>query len=228
MRSLLTIIVVLLLNISFGQKVRIVKTNSDFKKVRICEKFDYLHDSWQSDSVQWVCDLSVKFDTLLPETLKAAFVEFAKRANQLGANSFRVDNSDIYVVGDQKFINLKCYWLRQEYRDKNLDKFNSTNIYLFGFLAHHVKIQGYEVEFNGEEYMIQELTYHLFECSEGEDIEIRIGGGRRGDSVELEVELDMHPRYFYFSMTTGSFQNAWISYHQEAFAEYLLRILDEA
>lgn len=215
-------------NYGIAQKVRAIETNPDFKKVRICEKFDYLHDDWQEDSIQWVCDLRVSLDTLMPGTIRKIFGQFWKRANQLGANSFRLNNSDIYVHGRDKFIELKCYWLRQEYRNQNLKKFRSTDVYLFGFLAHHVQIQGYEVTFNEEDFLIQELTYHRFGCEEGETVQISIGGKSRGDLIELKIKNDQTPRYYYFSEAKGSFQNAWISTHEQEFARFLVQILDQA
>ena len=212
---------------AFGQKVRIDNLNKGFEKVRTVSKFDCLHEAWSADSVEWVADMSIRFGHITPVTIKEIFKAFWEKANRLGANSFRVKESDIYNEEGEKFITLEAYWLRMERRNNNVEMFHSSSVYLFGFLGHHQRLKGYEVYFNDEKLLMHELSYKKFEFTPGEEIELRIGSKSRGETVKATIKANSFPLYYYFAKTTGGFQNAHIFEYEVAFAEFLLEILDQ-
>ena len=212
---------------SYAQKIRIRASNKDFDQVRIVSKFDCVNDDMDTSKYIWVADLSVEFDTVLPGTLEGIYREFWTRANHVGANAFKVKDSDLYTVGEKRFITLSVYWLRMEYRDENMTLFNSPDVYYFGLLGHHVDLDGYDVSFNGQDLLLRELTYHHFSAEDNEKVEVSIGGRSRGDITTFIAEAKTLPRYFYFKQATGSFKNAWVYEYDWNMGEFLVSILEK-
>jgi len=213
---------------SVAQKYRITRSNPAFEKVRHDTNFDCIHPEFDSALYQWVADFHVYFDTIMPGTIETAFKGVWERANRLGANSFTVHRSDLYTVGETRYFDVSVYWLRMENRDSNTHLFYSGNVYMFGFLGHHVLLDGYEVYRGEEEMLIEELSYHQFDVEHDDKMEIRIGNRNRGEIFRAHADHNSLPDYLYFQQTTGTFQNSWIANHNWYFAEFLIRVLKKA
>jgi hypothetical protein len=212
----------------YAQKYRVLRTNTAFEKVRHDTNFDCLHENFDTTLCQWVADYHVQFDTILPGTIEAAFKGVWERANRLGANSFIVRSSDLYTEGEPRYFDISVYWLRMENRDSNKHMFYSGDVYMFGFLGHHIMIDGYEVYRGEEEMLIQELSYHQFDMAHDDKVIIRIGNRSRGETFQVHADHNTLPEYLYFQQSIGAFQNAWIAQHEWNFAEFLIRVLKKA
>jgi len=214
-------------NFALGQKYRIAKTNPAFQKVRADENFDCIHENFDTSMYQWVADYVVTFDTVQPGTIETTFKEVWERANRLGANAYKLTGSDLYCIGEPRHYELSVYWLRMEDRDSNLHLFNSGDVYLFGFLGHHVELDGYEVVSGEEEILVEELTCYHFDMEHDQKVDIRIGSKNRGEIHNVRANANTLPEYLYFQHTTGGGQNAFISTYPWNFAEFLIRALQK-
>lgn len=211
---------------AFGQKYRIMASNKQFEAYRAVTKFDCIHDDFEVEKLTWVADYSVMFDTIKPGTIEEIYRTLWTRANRIGANSFKIDNSDIYALGDDKFIDVKLYFLPMERRNENMHLFRSDKVYLFGFLGHHVQLSGYEIEYNELELLITELSYRFYHL--GTDKAVIRFGKRKGHELHLKGHEDHRmPHYIYFKQTVGEKQNKWIDEYEWQFGEFLIQILDK-
>lgn len=201
--------------------------NLDYEKYRNSTFFDYLHDSTQKGLYTWVADLTISIDTILPGNIETIFSMFKERSNKMGANAFRVNESDIYSAQSEKFISISIFWLKMEGRNQNLQLFKNPIIYLFGFLGYHQKIPGYELKINDAEFIMQELRYRTYNSKIGETTYLQQGSKIRGDSRSITFENNQYPKYFYFSRITSSYKNCFIGEYDLNFGEFLLKILNK-
>ncbi|MEO9533273.1 MAG: hypothetical protein ABJG68_10065 [Crocinitomicaceae bacterium] len=215
-------------NLLVAQKVRVEKVSQEFERFRNTTDFDYVHDDFDSSKIQWVADLTVKFDTVIPGMLGECFLELKEKSNRFGANAFKVNNNDIFIYGNEKYISISCFFIRQENRAENMALFNENSIYLFGFLAYHTEIEGYEVTLNEEEMIIGELSFRKYEYEDKEDVNLLLGSKSRGAYESVKIEEGMKPKFYYFNMVKGSFKNAWIAEYDLFYGIYLSKILMKA
>lgn len=208
-----------------AQKVKITSMSRDYFRHTNVEGFSYLHEDLTEDAYQWIATARIEFDTIRPETLKRIYNKANAKGNKIGANAFRVLDSDVYAFGQNKFIELDIFHLRQENRKENLRLFQGRKVYLFGFLGHHRKIGGYKISVNGEKMLLQELRYKFFEPMAGRELKICLGKGFKKDEIRLIVEKQMLPRYYKFDVYRGVFSRGQISEHEWSFGEFLARIL---
>jgi hypothetical protein len=208
-----------------AQKVKVMKMNRDYFRHSNVEGFHCLHDDMNAEAYEWIGDIRINFDTIKPSTLKKMFNKLGAKANRLSANAFRVINSDVYTFTDEKYIDLGIYYLKWEDRDENLKHFQNAKVYLFGFLGHHRRIDGYTVAVNGEKMILEELRYKLYEPEVDEVMKIKLGKGFKSDQVKVKIEKDMLPRYYTFNVYKGIFSQGVISEHEWSFGELLVRIL---
>lgn len=225
MRLFLLFFMLLSINLS-AQKVKVTKMNKDYFRHTDVEGFYYLHDNARTEMYQWIGDVRIELDTIKPQTIKTIYQKINAKGNKLGANAFRVIDSDIYSYGNKKFISLGIYHLRWEHRDENLSLFRGQNIYLFGFLGHHKKIEGYRVAVDGEKLLLEELRYKYIQPEVGHDLKVKLGNGLKKDEVKVEIEQQMLPRYYKFEVFKGVFSRGVISEHEWSFGELLVRVLD--
>lgn len=225
MRRALLIFVIAFVSISFGQKIKIKEMNRDYLRRPNVVGFHYLHESMQEDSYQWIASVNLEFDTLYPTTLYDMYTKLQKKSNKLGANAFRVFESDVYSEGEGKYVKLGIYYLYKENRNENLNAFQGNQVYLFGFLGHHRNIDGYRVEINGERVLLEELRYKLLSPQIGDVIRIRLGKGIKAHEIEVKCEKDMLPKHFKFNIYKGAFSRCQISEHEWDFGQFLVRIL---
>ncbi len=225
MKHLLIFITLLVSLSGFGQKVKITEMNQDYTKFANVAGLYYLHDQTNPENYDWIADAVIEFDTILPNTLKEIFAKIEEKGNKIGANAFRISDSDIYVPGPAKYIRLSVYYLRKEKYNENLILFERPVIYLFGFLSHHQHIDGYKIAVNKQKLILEELRYKVLEPEVGTEVKVKLDTGVKSDEVKTSVEKNALPRYYKFDLFKGIVSGGVISEHEWSFAEMLIRIL---
>lgn len=210
---------------SFSQKVRVTGYNKDFEKLRDSQHFDYVHQDFDGTKLIWVANIKVSFDTVIPGMIGESYFELKDRANQFGANAYKILASDIYKIGQDKFIEIGVYWIRMEDRNENLLLHHSHSIYVFGFLGFHQDIPGYDVKVQETEFVMQSLTYKVSTFPVKTKVTVQLGTNSRGSKVECYIEERMFPKFYYFNMVKGSFKNAWIDEYSLSYGVFLSKIL---
>lgn len=225
MKRYLLINILFLCLSGYGQKVKITEMNRGYFKYPSVEGFFYLHHQALPETYDWVADAVIELDTILPNTLKETYDKMEEKGNKLGANAFRISDSDIYAYGSNKYIRLSFYYLRKENRDANKALFERPVVYLFGFLGYHQDIQGYNIAVNREKMILEELRYKIIEPGVGNVVHVKLGKGFKANEVKTTVEAATLPRYYTFSMYRGFFSAGVISEHEWSFGEMLIQIL---
>ncbi|MEX1001363.1 MAG: hypothetical protein WDZ35_04545 [Crocinitomicaceae bacterium] len=210
---------------SRGQSIRVLDLNRDYEKYRKTSDFDIIHPEFDSAKQTWVADIQVYFDSVTKGMIGESYKVLKDKANRYGANAFTVKESDIYSLGDEKYINFSIYWIRMEDRDENLKLLHDNSLYLFGFLGYHQEIEGYEVAVNDEEFIMKSLSYRVYEFEEDEKVRIQLGSSLRGTTQEIRVQRKSFPRFYNFHLLRGSFKNAWIGEYDKNFGLFLTHIL---
>jgi hypothetical protein len=227
MKSLL-LLFFMLLNVNLiAQKVKINEMSKDYFRHTNVEGFFYLHEKANPDNYEWIGDVRIELDTIKPGTIKTIYNKLNVRGNKLGANAFRVIDSDIYSYGNEKFISLGIYHLRWEDRDENLKLFQGRNIYLFGFLGHHKKIDAYKLLVGGQKVLMKELRYKFIKPKVGSVLKVSLNRAFKKHEVKVNIALQMMPRYYKFNVYQGMFSRSVISEHEWSFGELLIRVLDK-
>ncbi len=225
-RSLFILLAIVLPSAVFSQKVKISEISQDYYHHQDVEGFYYLHEDLENDEAfYWVADLRVDFDTIYPHTINQIYRRFLVKANKLGANSFRVEGSDIYANGGDKYVKVKTYFLRQERRAANKELFYDNVVRLYGFLGHHQSIEGYDVSINDKKMLLTELRYKEIKLTIGDHLKIKILGGLRGEIVEFDVTPNLVKKYYYFELFKGMMSKGKISEYSWGFGELLAHIL---
>ena len=147
--------------------------------------------------------MNVKVYTLIPGMLGECYLKLKERANRFGANAFKVEENDIFTYGSEKYISIKCYFIRQENRAANMRLFNDNSIYLFGFLGYHTEIEGYEVAVNEEEFIMGALSFRKFTFTDKESLTLFLGSKSRGAYETIVISDGMKPKFYYFNMVKG-------------------------
>ncbi|NOQ72933.1 MAG: hypothetical protein GQ574_13070 [Crocinitomix sp.] len=227
MKRLLLLFFMLLSVNLIAQKVKVTKMSKDYFRHANVEGFFYLHEKATPEMYEWIGDIRIELDTIKPGTIKAIYNKINKKGNKLGANAFRVIDSDIYSYRNEKFISLGIYHLRWENRDENLSLFQGGKVYLFGFLGHHKRIAGYKVAVDGRKVLLEELRYKFIQPKVGQVLKVKLGGGLKKDEVKVKIKPNMLPRYYKFEAFKGMFRRGVISEHEWSFGELLIRILDK-
>ena len=227
MKYLLTILSFIIFSpILLGQSIKVKGFNDEYERYRNSHHFDYIHPDFDTSKLTWVADLRVEFDTVLKGMIGESYKELKEKANRFGANSFSVEESDIYSFGKTKFIDLKVYWLRMEDRGDNMALHRSNDVYLFGFLGYHQEIEGYEVEIQEEDFTMRALTYRHYSYPVKTDVTVQLGSKIRGAKTSFKMHERMYPKFLYFNMVKGSFKNAYIDEYSLSFGVFLTRILE--
>jgi len=228
MKLVTTILALSLVICSYSQKIKVNGFNRDFEKYRNAENFDYIHEDFDTTKLTWIATLTIQFDTVVPGMIGECFKELKEKSNRFGANSFMVEESDIYTTTEEKFIKISCYWNRMEHRAENLSLFKDTKVYLVGFLGYHSSIDGYDVTIDGETLLVGELSYYEYEYEAGDKVHLRLGSKSRGAEKYIYMEAKEYPKFYYFTLVKGSYKNAWIDEYSPSFGIYLTKILRKA
>ena len=109
MKLVTTILALSLVICSYSQKIKVNGFNRDFEKYRNAENFDYIHEDFDTTKLTWIATLTIQFDTVVPGMIGECFKELKEKSNRFGANSFMVEESDIYTTTEEKFIKISCF-----------------------------------------------------------------------------------------------------------------------
>ncbi len=199
--------------------------NKDFFRHEDVEGLHCLHEKMDRETFQWIANVKVQFDSIYPTTITSIYNRITDKGNRIGANAFRIVDSDFYKQGEGKFIELELYYLNWENRDENRYLFQNESIYLFGFLGHHQSIEGYSIQINDQKILLKELRYKQIELTPGDLITIRLGKGIHASTIQVKYEEGMSPKYFRFNVFKGMFRQAMIDEHSWSFGEFLKIVL---
>lgn len=228
MKKLTILITAVTLCISgFGQKLKFLEMNPEAFHHANVRGFQYLHENLNEAYYNWIGDVKVELDTILPGVIKEAYHQVAQKANRLAANAFRVVDADIYSYGDKKHITFRLYYLNRENFRENQKEFKSTSVYIFGFLSYHEKIKGYKIMINGQKYLVEELQYQVLDLPTDEVLTVKLYNGFGSTVKSFKGNGNTRANYLTFNLIQRTLTKGEIREHPWSFAEFLIRVLDQ-
>ncbi|NOR86059.1 MAG: hypothetical protein GQ527_00475 [Bacteroidales bacterium] len=170
---LIVLVFILTINTAYSQRAEVVYKNKDYKAARKGRFFDIIHDSLDISNHPLIAKLEGFSLNAGKQNLQNIFNSFYYNANELGANSFKIDT----IIGartDSVTILLSIYCISKKERKLNLSLFSGNSIYLFGSLKAGSEVQ--TIKLNDEKTKINPLVYFEFLLEEGEKLKINLGG----------------------------------------------------
>jgi|GEM_PF-1019009 len=159
---------------TYGQDVKIIYQNPDFKKEGISKDFHYINKGMDISNFQKIATMKGIGNNSGKQTLDNIFNQLWESANKLGANSFRIDNYS-NNNSDSVVVVLSVYKLTPKELETNEAFFPRNMIYVFGDL--NIKRHaGKRIKLNGEKVVLLPLEYVSYQNKVGKEATVSIGG----------------------------------------------------
>lgn len=156
------------------QEIRIIEQNENFAFPGQQEEFYYIENDFSPQDANWVASLEGLCMHTKKSNLAHLFFDFWEAANELGANSFFVE--EIYSGTDTIAIRIAVFYLTEEEIDANFELYPKNRIYIFGDLTNHSKAKEKNIKINGEKVNVYPLSYYEHCNSIGQETVVSIGG----------------------------------------------------
>ena len=180
-----------------GQDITVIEQNEEFAVSEKQKEFYYIEKDFPLTDERWIATMEGFCTNTKKSNLENLFYSFRKTANDMGANSFFVEN--FMNSTDTVFVTVSIFNLTEEELDKNYELFSCNKIYVFGDLTvsnSKTKMsKSREIKINKEKIKIYPLSYYEYQSDIGEKVDISIGGlfgsgyTRIGEAGKVSVYL---------------------------------------
>ncbi|GHU71837.1 hypothetical protein FACS189413_14070 [Bacteroidia bacterium] len=154
--------------------ITIIEQNEDFAVSEKQQEFYFIEEAFPQDNNRWLATLEGYCTNTKKSNLENLFYDFWKTANELGANSFYID--DFYNTPDSISVTISVFNLTEKELDENYALYPCNNLYVFGDLITSPSNKGRNFTVNKEKITVYPLSYYLYRSDEGEKVNISIGG----------------------------------------------------
>ncbi len=228
----LLILFTLLTVISYGQKVEIINKNDNPTKAINPDAFDYIDSNYelQEDTLycyfKWIC---YKFSKSILSNL---FNSLLQKANELGANSFRIEN--INKSNDTVLIEISVYNLTDVQFEEMVKLYPTNMVYVIGDIDKRQTPK--KIKFNNEKLELAPMEFIAYQNQIGNEAILSIGGFL-GAKVWIKGQVDRLPKHLSlsgFGVGPGRYDEISISINTGRiypvdlnFGQFLVNILSE-
>ncbi len=154
-----------------GQNIKIIEDNSPDSQHQT-SSFNLIDKSFDltiSTKIATVQGYSLNNNN---PTIVSLFNSFWKSANELGANSFYINN--VVISEDSTIITLDLYYLNDNDSKKNLDLYPRNMVYVIG--AIDKKQNSKTIKLNNQKVLLNPMEYVEYQNKIGEEATVSIGG----------------------------------------------------
>jgi len=181
----LVFVLVLSINAAYSQRAEIVYKNKDYKAARKGRFFAVIHDSLDISKHPLIAKLKGVSLNSGKQNLDKIYRSFYYNANELGANSFKIDS--IIGAGTNSItMILSVYCISKKERKLNTSLFSGNSIYLIGGLKTGAEAPTFKL--NDEKTKLNPLEYFEFPLEVGEKLKINVGGALGATSTFTGIE----------------------------------------
>jgi hypothetical protein len=161
-----------------GQNITIIDKNESFSISGKVEEFYYIEKEFPLTNDRWIATIEGVCTNTKKSNLEILFYNFWEMANELGANSFFID--DFSFNTDTVFVTISLFNLEEKELDDNYALYPCNKIYVFGdLIASNFKTQTPKnrgIKINKEKIKIYPLSYYEYQSDIGEKVQVSIGG----------------------------------------------------
>jgi hypothetical protein len=183
-----------------SQTITILEQDLDFVVEEKQEEFYYIEKDFPLSDDRWLATLEGYCTNTKKSNLENLFYGFWKKANNLGANAFFID--DFSNTPDTISVTISVFNLTEKELDDNYALYSCNKIYVFGdLIAPNIiknKIpKNREIKINKEKIKIFPLSYYEYQSDIGEKVSVSNGGllgtsyTRTGEDGKVSVYLSL-------------------------------------
>ena len=180
--------------IALGQNIEVVERNENFVKGAVSEAFDYIENGYELKEEFYVASLKGMVTNSKKSILSNLFNSFWVRANELGANSFRI--KQVENTSDGISVEISLHYLSDEAFEEMIGLYPTNMVYVFGEIDKRKKTK--KIKLNGEKIKLAPMEFISYQNKVGQVATIGIGG-LLGARVQVKGRENRLPENFSLS-----------------------------
>ncbi len=218
--------------ISYAQEVKIIDKNDNSNKAINPDAFDFIDKQYELQDDMYIATLNGFVINSGKSILSSLFNTFWQKANELGANSFRIEN--VKKGNDTIVIEISIYNLTN-IQFKEMVKLYPTNmVYVLGDIDK--KQTPKKIKFNNEKLELAPMEFIAYQNEIGKDAILSIGGflGAKVWINGQENRLPKHLSLSAFGVGPGRYDEISVSINTGRiypvdlnFGQFLINVLTE-
>ncbi len=157
---------------TYTQNIKIIDENEHPIKAETPEAFDYIDNEYKLQEAAYIATLSSFVVHSGQSILPNLFNSFWQKANELGANAFRV--SEVRNENDTVWIEISTYNLTNVEYEEMVKLYPTNMVYIIGDIDKRQKPK--KVKFNDEKLILAPLEYIAYQNEIGKEAILSIGG----------------------------------------------------
>ena len=230
--KVLFIVLSLLSKLSFAQEVIITEIHENPIKAVEPESFDYIDSGYVLNEDRYVATLSGFVVNSGQSVLSSLFNSFWAKANELGANSYRierVENSEHKIS-----VYISVYNLSDSQFEEMILLYPQNMVYVIGDIDKRRTPK--KIKFNNEKFILAPMEFISYQNKVGENAVLSIGGflGAKASIKGQEDRLPMHLSLSGFNVGPDRLDQLSLSFNTGRiypidlnFGQFLVNVLTE-
>lgn len=180
--------------ISYAQEVRVTDITFHPNKAINPNSFDYIDKQYKLQEYMYIATLNGVITNSGKSILSNLFNTFWQKANELGANSFRIE--DVKNDNDTITIEISVYNLTDVQLDKMIKLYPTNMVYVIGDIDKSQTPK--KIKFNNENIELAPMEFIAYQNEIGKDAILSIGGFL-GAKVYIKGQDNRLPKHFSLS-----------------------------
>lgn len=215
-----------------GQEIRIIDKNNDSDKSINTKAFDFIDNEYNLPENKYIATLSGFSINSGKSILSNLFNLFWKHSNDLGANSFKINN--VINRNDTTLIEISIYNLTDEEFDEMITSYPANMVYIVGDIDKNKPQK--RIKFNNKNLKLAPLEFIAYQNEIGKDASLSIGG-LLGAKVWIKGQENRLPKHYslsgfgigpgYYNEISVSFNTGRIYPLDLNFGQFLIKVLNE-
>ncbi len=216
----------------FAQNIEVIENFQKKGNSIIPEKFEYIDKSYNIQDKDLIATIRGEILITKKSYLVKLFNSLWDKTNELGANSFLID--EFTSKSDKVIVKISVYNLTEKQLEENFDLYPKNMVYVHGDISKRQSPK--KIKFNNEKLILKPMEYISYQNKVGEDAILSIGGFLgakvwiRGKDDRLPVHLSLNG----FGVGPGSYNEISISFNtgriypvELNFGQFLINILSK-
>ena len=155
-----------------AQEISVYDKNESAKTAIKPDAFDYIDHQYDVQKEDYIASLSGYIVTYEEETLINLFNSLWKKANDLGANSYRIEK--VRNENDTIEVKLSVYNLSDRHIEDVLALYPHNMVYVFGDI--HNDQRARKIRFNDEKLVLHPMEFIAYQNKVGQEATLNVGG----------------------------------------------------
>lgn len=218
--------------ITYGQTIEMVDKNEHPNKAINPDAFDYIDNGYKLNDDDYIATFNGFVINSGKSILSNLFNSFWRKANELGANAFRVDS--VKNESDTVWINISVYNLTDVLFDEMVKLYPTNMVYVIGDIDKRQTPK--KIKFNNEKLELAPMEFIAYQNEVGKEAILSFGGFL-GAKVWIKGQDNRLPKHLSlsgFGVGPGRYDEISISFNtgriypvELNFGQFLINILSE-